>query len=438
MGVLMRMYDIIKKKRDGAELSSKEIAFAVRGFTDGTIPDSQMSALAMAIFFRGMTDRECADLTGEMARSGDTLDLSAFGDITADKHSTGGVGDKTTLVLAPMCAALGMKVAKMSGRGLGHTGGTVDKLESIPGFRTDLSAAEFTAQVERIGIAVSGQSADLAPADKKLYKLRDECAEVESIPLIASSIMSKKLAAGSKNIVLDIKCGSGAFMKTVEDARLLGESMTKIGRSHGRRVCALITDMDVPLGYAVGNSMEVNEAVTVLRGGGPDDLRELCITICAVLHSMCTGEDEKASRIKAMNILENGEAYRVFLQWINAQGGDVSVFDGDGLLPVSSFVIPVRSAFDGYISGTDCEGIGYASLLLGAGRRAPGDPVDHSTGIMLVKKVGDKVCTGDVIAEVYAADEYDGKAAEVKLCESIRISNEPPEHSPLVLGRVDY
>ena len=432
----MRMYDVIKKKRDGGELSPEEISYAVGGYSRGTIPDSQMSALAMSIYFMGMTDEEAAALTGEMARSGDILDLSEFGNLTVDKHSTGGVGDKTTLVLAPMCAALGMKVAKMSGRGLGHTGGTVDKLESIPGFRADIGSDEFMSQVRRLGIAVAGQSRDLAPADKKLYRLRDECAEVESLPLIASSVMSKKLAAGSRNIALDVKCGGGAFMKTYEEAHMLAELMVKIGRAHGRQVCALITDMNTPLGFAVGNSLEVNEAVSVLRGSGPDDLRDLCTTICSALYSMCTGRNEAEGREKAEESLANGKAYSVFLEWIAGQGGDASVFGGGGLLPVSELVMPVTADSDGYISNMDCEGIGYASLLLGAGRRSPGDLVDHSTGIILKRKTGDFVCAGDVIAEIYASCVSDGRKASDKLKESINIAPNPPERCPLILGRV--
>lgn len=434
----MVMYDIIKKKRDGGTLSREEIAFAVNGFTDGTIPEKQMSALAMAIFFRGMTDEECADLTGEMAQSGDTLDLSQFGDITADKHSTGGVGDKTTLVLAPMCAALGMKVAKMSGRGLGHTGGTVDKLESIHGFRTDLTAAEFTAQVKELGIAVAGQSADLAPADKKLYRLRDECAEVESLPLIASSIMSKKLAAGSKNIVLDVKCGDGAFMKTPEEAKALADAMVKIGKAHGRRVAALITDMDTPLGYAVGNSLEVNEAVEVLRGGGPADLRKLCVNVCAMLHSMCFGTNESDSLKLSEEALDSGAAYKSFIKWIAGQGGDVSVFDNGGLLPTAELVIPFTAERDGYIAKTLCEDIGYASLLLKAGRLIPGEDIDHTTGIVLKKKRGDFVRAGETVAEVYAACTEHADAALAKLGECFILSDTAPAPTDLVLGRIDH
>lgn len=431
----MRMYDIIKKKRDGGELSDEELAFAVRGFTDGDIPDSQMSALAMAVYFRGMTDRECATLTGEMATSGDTLDLSPLGELTVDKHSTGGVGDKTTVVLAPMCAALGMKVAKMSGRGLGHTGGTVDKLESIPGFRTELSPSEFISQVQSIGCAVVGQSAVLAPADKKLYRLRDECAEVESLPLIASSIMSKKLAAGSKSIVLDVKCGGGAFMKTPAEATELAEAMVKIGKAHGRSIAALITDMDTPLGRAVGNSLEINEAVEVLRGGGPRELRELCCTVCAILRSMCFGTPEDEGYRLAESTLSDGSAYAMFLRWISAQGGDISVFDNGALLPTAEHVLRLTARRDGFVCGTDCEGIGRAALLLGAGRRAPGDSVDHSTGIVLKCGRGDRVRAGDILAEVYAANKADGSLAVEALIECIRLSEDAPAPVPLILGR---
>ena len=434
----MRMYDIIKKKRDGGELSSEEIAFAVKGFTDGTIPDAQMSALAMAIFFRGMTVPEYSCLTDEMARSGEMLDLSEFGDLTADKHSTGGVGDKTTLVLAPMCASLGMKVAKMSGCGLGHTGGTVDKLESIPGFKADLTSAEFTEQVRDIGIAVSGQSTDLAPADKKLYKLRDECAEVENIPLIASSIMSKKLAAGSRNIVLDVKCGSGAFMKTADEARALAEAMVNIGRENGRRVSAVITDMDTPLGYAVGNSLEVNEAVMTLRGEGPRDLRTVCVTICTMLYSMCFGDAEDEARTLAEGVLDSGEAYNTFIRWIKRQGGDVSVFEDGGLLGAADEVIHVTADRDGYITHTDCEGIGRCALLLGAGRSVPDGKIDHGTGLILRRKTGDAVRAGDVICEIYARCTDDGRAAEKMLLDCITVSDEMGERVPLILDRIDF
>ena len=432
------MYDIIEKKRDGGVLTREEIAFAVKGFTDGTIPESQMASLAMAIYFRGMTDEECADLTGEMAKSGDMLDLSAFGDLTVDKHSTGGVGDKTTLVLAPMCASLGMSVAKMSGRGLGHTGGTVDKLESIRGFRTDLSAAEFFRQVKEYGIAVAGQSADLAPADKKLYRLRDECAIVPSLPLIASSIMSKKLAAGSRNIVLDVKCGSGAFMKTPEEALALAEMMVQIGRAHGRRIAALITDMDTPLGYAVGNSLEVNEAVETLRGGGPADLREVCVSVCSILYVMCFGGDESDARALAEDSLDSGKAYDAFIRWIGAQGGDTGVFDNGGLLPVSDIVVPFVAESDGFVSLSGCENIGNASLLLGAGRLAPGDVVDHSTGILFLKKTGDAVTAGDPIALLYAPSESCGISALEKLRSSVAVTSAPAAGTPVIIDRTDY
>lgn len=432
----MRMYDIIKKKRDGGILSADELAFTVRSFTHGDIPDSQMSALAMAVFFCGMNDVECAVLTGEMATSGDILDLSELGELTVDKHSTGGVGDKTTVVLAPMCASLGMKVAKMSGRGLGHTGGTVDKLESIPGFCTELSPSEFISQVKSIGCAVVGQSAALAPADKKLYRLRDECAEVESLPLIASSIMSKKLAAGSKNIVLDVKCGGGAFMKTRAEAVELAETMVKIGKAHGRSITALITDMDTPLGRAIGNSLEINEAVEVLRGGGPAELRELCCTICAVLYSMCFGKSEVEGRRLAENVLSDGSAYSTFLRWISAQGGDISVFENGGLLPTAENVLHLTAKRDGYVSDTDCEGIGRAALFLGAGRRTPKDTVDHSTGIVLKCKKGDFVCAGDILAEIYASSPADGVLAVEALEKCVHLSDNAPCCEPLILGIV--
>lgn len=430
----MRMYDIIKNKRDGKTLTPEEIAFAVRGYSAGTVPDAQMSALCMAIFFRGMTDEESAALTGEMARSGEVLDLSCFGDLSVDKHSTGGVGDKTSLVLSPICAALGMKIAKMSGRGLGHTGGTVDKLESIPGYRTELSPEEFISQVERIGVAVCGQSAELAPADKRLYRLRDECAEVESLPLIASSIMSKKLAAGAKNIVLDVKCGSGAFMKTADDAARLGELMVRLGRAHGRNVRAIVTDMDTPLGLAIGNALEVNEAVDVLRGGGPRDLRDLCVTLASELYEM-SGRGARADGFRlAEAAIDDGAAYDVFIRWISAQGGDPSVFDGDGHLLVAPVSAVVRAERDGRISRTDSEKIGTASLLLGAGRAAPGDAIDHSAGIVLCRKAGELVKRGDELCVLYSS--CSAAEAEAMLREAIVIGDAPVSEHPLIIDRI--
>lgn len=410
----------------------------MEGFTRGDVTDGQMSALAMAVFFRGMSEEECAALTGAMMRSGDVLDLSAFGDSTVDKHSTGGVGDKTTVVLAPLCAAMGLKVAKMSGRGLGHTGGTVDKLESVEGFRAEYSGAEFLSLVERYGIAVAGQSLSFVPADKKLYALRDECAEVESIPLIASSIMSKKLACGAKNIVLDVKCGSGAFMKDSAEARALGEAMVRIGRAYGRRVTALVTDMDVPLGRAVGNAVEVNEAVEVLRGEGPSDLRELCLTVAAVLHSMSTGVGEAESLACAKKALFSGEAYTHFLRWISAQGGDVSVFDDGGLLPVAEYSHTVCSPVDGYVGGMDSEAVGNAALLLGAGRKNHGDSVDHGVGILVLKKKGERIACGEPLFTVIGRDGDSAAAAGRLALEGVTVTDSAPAPTPLILDRVNF
>ena len=361
----MRMYDIIKTKRDGGVLSEAEIRWMIEGYTAGVIPHEQMSAFSMAVFFRGMDTAETAALTMAMAESGDTVDLSLFGDLSADKHSTGGVGDKTTLIVAPLVAAGGLKVAKMSGRGLGHTGGTVDKLESFPGYRTSLSGGEFLAQVERIGIAVVGQSGDLAPADKKLYALRDVTATVNSIPLIASSIMSKKIAAGTKNIVLDVKVGSGAFMKTAEEARALAEEMVALGKACGRRVSAVLSDMDRPLGYAIGNVLEVKEAIDVLKGRNVPDLREVSLTLSARLFALGLGLSEDATRQKAEEILDSGLAYEKFLEWIAAQGGDVSLAEHPESFPTAPLKREIRCEKPQYITHMNAEEIGRSAVLLG-------------------------------------------------------------------------
>ena len=320
----MRMVDLIEKKRDGGVLTDEEIRFIIEGFTAGAIPDYQMSAFAMTVFYRGMDAHETAVLTDAMMHSGDTIDLSRFGDKSVDKHSTGGVGDKTTLIVAPIVASLGGKMAKMSGRGLGHTGGTVDKLESIPGFRTTLSAEEFMQQVEDVGVAVIGQSGNLTPADKKLYALRDVTATIDSLPLITSSIMSKKLAAGSHSIVLDVKVGSGAFMKTAEDGRKLAESMVTIGKACGRRVTAVMTNMDIPLGYRIGNALEVMEAVDVLRGHGSDDLREVCTALAENMLMLCNGWDEERARAEVAEAVASGKAFETMKKWIAAQGGNAA------------------------------------------------------------------------------------------------------------------
>jgi len=397
----MRMYDIIKKKRDGGVLSRDEIAFAIDGYTKGDIPDYQMSALAMAIYFNGMTDDETTVLTECMMNSGDVVDLSRFGTKSADKHSTGGVGDKTSLIVLPVVAANGGIFAKMSGRGLGHTGGTVDKLESIDGYRTELSAEEFAAQVERVGLALVGQSGNLTPADKKLYALRDVTATVDSIPLIASSIMSKKLASGAHNIVLDVKCGSGAFMKTKEDAEALAELMEKIGDGLNRNVRAVVTDMDTPLGHNIGNALEVTEAIEVLKGGGPDDLRGVALTLCAHLISMINGVDYDTAYDMAENSIADGSAYDKLCEWVSAQGGDI-----ERIAPLSPSYDVVAHC-DGVIEKMDAEKVGLLACVLGAGREKKGDAIDYGAGIVLHKKTGDQIKKGDVVATLYTKKQKD-------------------------------
>ena len=419
----MRMYDIIAKKRDGQQLDEKEIRWFINEYTAGNIPDYQASALLMAIFFVGMSSKETITLTNAMMHSGDTIDLSSFGGKTVDKHSTGGVGDKTTLIVAPIVASLGGIVAKMSGRGLGHTGGTVDKLESIGGYKTTLSADEFTKQVKEIGIAVVGQSGDLAPADKKLYALRDVTATVNSIPLIASSIMSKKLAGGTDSIVLDVKVGSGAFMKTESEAIKLAEQMVEIGFGCGKRVSAVITDMDVPLGCAIGNALEVKEAVEVLKGGGAEDLKTVCVTLASNMLSLCHGWDLEIAEQKVKEVLLNGKAYKKFLQWIAAQGGDISVFDDLSHFATPKFKVEIRAEKDGFIQSMNAENLGSAAVLLGAGRTKKDDKIDFTAGITLYKKTGDCVQKGEVLAEICSSTVEDFTTAGNKILSSYKIGD---------------
>lgn len=428
----MRMYDIIHKKRNGGELSEKEINFFVNGYTDGSIPDYQASALCMAIYFRGMSADETAALTLAMADSGDRIDLSGIDGFTVDKHSTGGVGDKTSLIVAPIVAANGGKVAKMSGRGLGHTGGTVDKLESIPGFRTSLTPDEFIKQVNDIGLCIVGQTGELAPADKKLYALRDVTATVESIPLIASSIMSKKLAAGSQGIVLDVKTGSGAFMKTVEDSERLAEEMVSIGKAAGRKVTALITDMDIPLGASVGNSLEVIEAIKTLKGEGEKKLTEVCLSLAAQMLCMVTGRDDMVCRKMAKKSIEDGSALNKLREMITAQGGNADVIDNSGAFKQPKFYVDIISERDGYISRTDAERVGIASVILGAGREKKGDPIDPSAGIILKKKTGDSVSKGDVLATFYTDDETRIDVAKREFLDALIFGNEKPSKQKLI------
>ena len=428
----MRMYDIIHKKREGGELSSEEIEFFVKGYTEGIIPDYQASALAMAILFSGMTYRETADLTMSMANSGDMVDLSRFGSLSVDKHSTGGVGDKTTLIVAPIVASLGAKVAKMSGRGLGHTGGTVDKLESIEGYKTSLDADVFVRQVEDIGIAVIGQTGNLAPCDKKLYALRDVTATVESMPLIVSSIMSKKIAAGARSIVFDVKYGSGAFMKTPEDAVELAEQMVKIGKACGRNTAALITNMDKPLGSAIGNALEVKEAAEILKGDRKDELRTVCEALASNMISLALGIDLDEAEKMVTDAIDSGLAYKKLLEWVTAQGGNAEVIENTALLPTASVTYEVKSSADGYVTKMDTEKIGISAVILGAGRESKSDTIDFSAGIVLSKKTGDRVLSGDVIATLHTSDVMKAKSAEKLFLSAVEISSDAPDESPLI------
>lgn len=428
----MNMYDVITKKKRGEELTDGEIRDFVFGYTEGTVPDYQVSALLMAICLRGMTDRETASLTESISNSGEVLDLSEFGNLTADKHSTGGVGDKTTLIVAPLAAALGCKVAKMSGRGLGHTGGTVDKLEAISGYKINLSPEEFTRQVKEIGIAVVGQTKNLAPADKKLYALRDVTATVDSIPLITSSIMGKKLASGSKSIVLDVKCGSGAFVKTLSDAEALGRCMVDIGALSGRRVSAVITDMDTPLGSAVGNILEVKEAIETLLGNGPGDLAEICITLAASMAHLALDISLDEAKRQARHLLDTGMAYEKFKEWIGAQGGDVSLIESPENFPSARFEYEVKATRDGYISKMDAEKIGLSAMKLGAGRETKDSEIDYTAGIRLIKKTGDYVKCGDTLAHLYTNNKSAAAESESLLLSAITYADNEVKAPPLI------
>lgn len=428
----MRIYDIIADKRDKKELTDEQIAYFVSAYTGGEIEHYHASALLMAIYLNGMTDRETVTLTKEMAKSGDILDLSAIEGITVDKHSTGGVGDKTTLIVAPIVASVGLKTAKMSGRGLGHTGGTIDKLESIDGFCTSLSPESFINTVRQHGICVVGQSGDLAPADKKIYSLRDSTATVGSMPLIASSIMSKKLAAGASCIVLDVKTGSGAFMKTPEEAEELSRKMVDIGKSAGRRVAAVISDMDTPLGKNIGNSLEVIEAVEVLKGKGSDDLREVCLVLAGNIIALAEGISAEEGIRRATLQLENGAAYEKFREFVAAQGGSLRQIDEPSLFKQPLYSRDVLSPDNGYIGCMNAEMIGTASVILGAGRVKKDDPIDHSAGIILHRKTGDKVLKGEKIATLYTDDADSLPSAERLLLESISISDKETKRPPLI------
>lgn len=429
----MRMYDIIMKKRNGFALLKEEIEFFVNGYTKGEIPDYQISALLMAIYFSGMNEEETFYLTMAMADSGDRMDLSGIEGIKVDKHSTGGVGDKTTLVIAPMLAALDVPVAKMSGRGLGHTGGTIDKLESIPGFCTVLPEEKFIENVNRIKIALVGQTANLAPADKKLYALRDVTATVDNISLIASSVMSKKLASGADAIVLDVKTGNGAFMKQEDDAIELAREMVQIGTSAGKETIALVTDMNEPLGNAVGNALEVREVIETLSGNGPKDLLELSMVLGAYMLIVAKKTDSIENGIKMLyETIENGSAKRKLKEFIEAQGGDSSVVEDTGRLPKASIVMDIIAQENGFVKRIDTEQIGMASLVLGGGRETKDSEIDLSVGIVLQKKIGDKVEKEDVVATIYANDLEKLKMAKEKLELAYEFSKTPVNGQHLV------
>lgn len=430
------MYDLIKKKRDGKALTSQEIKWFIENYVKGQIPDYQVSALLMAIYFNGMDLEETTALTFAVRDSGDTLNFSGVNGIRVDKHSTGGVGDKTSLIVAPIVATLGVKVAKMSGRGLGHTGGTIDKLESIPGFNTSLGVDEFLEIVNRVGIAIVGQSAELAPADKLLYALRDVTATVESLPLIVSSIMGKKLAADDDCIVLDVKTGSGSFMKTVEDSKRLARLMVDIGKQAGKKMLALITDMDRPLGYNIGNILEVKEAVVTLKGNGPEDLTEICIALASHMLELAQKGSYEQCEQKVKQVISDGSALKTLADMVEAQGGDAKVIYDTSLFEQAKYNREVKAPRDGYIVKVDTEGYGTSALLLGAGRNTKEDVIDFTAGIILSKKTGDFVKAGETIATLYTntCSKLDG--AEQKLIESTVIDDQKPAYKPIILDKV--
>lgn len=432
----MRMVDLIEKKRDRKELTTEEIQFIVKGFTDGDIPDYQMSALSMAIFFNGMTEQERADLTMSMVDSGDVIDLSAIEGIKVDKHSTGGVGDTTTLVLAPLVAAVGVPVAKMSGRGLGHTGGTIDKLEAISGFDVEISKQEFIDLVNKNKVAVVGQTGNLTPADKKLYALRDVTATVNSIPLIASSIMSKKIAAGADAIVLDVKTGAGAFMKSLDEAKELAQAMVNIGNNVGRNTMAVISDMSQPLGYAIGNALEVKEAIDTLQGKGPKDLEELCLTLGSYMVLLAEkAESLTEARQKLEEVIANGKALEAFKVFLESQGGDGSLVDDPTKLPQAKHIVEVEAKTDGYVSEIIADSIGTAAMWLGAGRATKKSEIDLAVGLVLQKKIGDYVKAGESLVTIHSNTEDIAKVKE-RIYESIKLSEEAVEAPPLVYDTI--
>lgn len=430
----MRMVDIIERKREGVVLTPEEIRFVIDGYSKDEIPDYQMSALLMAVYFQGMTAEETAELTMAMAESGDQIDLSKIDGIKVDKHSTGGVGDTTTLILAPLVAAVGVPVAKMSGRGLGHTGGTIDKLEAVPGFHVEVSEEQFIELVNKNKLAVVGQSGNLAPADKKIYSLRDVTATVNSIPLIASSIMSKKIAAGADAIVLDVKVGSGAFMKEMKDAQALASTMVEIGEQVGRKTAAVISDMNQPLGFAVGNSLEVKEAIDTLKGKGPADLHELCLVLgskMVVLAGKASTEAEAYAMLE--KVIENGKALVAFKTFLSAQGGDASVVDHPERLPDAKYKIPVLAEAAGFVEGITADEIGTAAMLLGAGRATKDSVIDLSVGIVLHKKIGDEVKKDEPIATIHSNIEVVEMSSR-RILQAYKVSGERSSTLPLIRG----
>ena len=433
----MRMYDLIMKKRNGGVLSREEIEYMIGEYTADHIPDYQMSAMMMAVYFQGMNAEETVALTTAMAHSGDMMDLSAISGAKVDKHSTGGVGDKTSIALTPMVAACGVKIAKMSGRGLGHTGGTIDKLESFAGFSTGISAEHFIDQVNRIGVSIMGQTADIAPADKKLYALRDVTATVDNMSLIASSIMSKKLASGADAIVLDVKTGSGAFMKKEEDAFALAREMVTLGNMAGRKTVAVVSDMDQPLGRAVGNALEVEEAVATLRGEGPEDFTKLCMTLGSyMLIAGGVASDEEDAMRKLKQVVEDGSALNKLAEFVQAQGGDPKAVYDTALLPKASIVEEITSEYDGYICKIDCDEIGICSLILGGGRETKESVIDLSVGLILHKKVGDHVKAGESLATIHANDLAKLNAAKERFLKAYHFIDHSATAPALIKGIV--
>lgn len=433
----MKMYDIIDKKRQGYQLNKNEIEYFIKEYVKNNIPDYQVSALLMAICLKGMTDEEITNLTIAMANSGDTLDLSQINGITVDKHSTGGVGDKTTLIVGPIVASLGCKVAKMSGKGLGFTGGTIDKLESIDGYKTNIKRQDFLNQVNKIGISLISQSENLVPADKKIYALRDVTATVNSIPLIASSIMSKKIAAGSKCILLDVKVGSGAFMKTIEDATKLAQTMVNIGNMAGRETKAVITNMDIPLGHEIGNILEVKEAIDVLKGNGPEDLTYICIELATYMYMMCTKKSKEESMALVKKALNDGSAFKKFRELVIAQGGNVNLIDNPELFLKPKYTIELKAKNSGYIEHIDTGKIGIISCNLGAGRNKKEDAIDYTAGITITAKTGEFVNKGDVIAKLYTSKKFDIQELNDMYLNAITISKKQPPKPQMIYKIID-